>query len=178
MTALEHTSMTLHLPVIFRLAQRSDLQKLEWYGQYLHFRPLIRRAFREQMRGRRFLLVADLNGFPIGQIFVQLESNNDRVADGYKRAYLYSFRVMDMFQGQGVGSRLLREAEIMLAARYYQYATLSVAKDNERALRLYRRSGYRVFDDDPGQWHYVDHRGVTHYVDEPCWMLEKRLSRY
>lgn len=178
MTAIDRASMTVHLPILFRLAQRSDLSKLEWYGQYSHFRALIRRAFREQTRGRRFMLLADLNGFPIGQIFVQLESNNDQVADGYRRAYLYSFRVMEMFQGQGIGSRLLREAEGMLAARYFQYATLSVAKENERALKLYQRSGYRVFDDDPGQWHYVDHRGVKHHVNEPSWMLEKKLSRY
>lgn len=176
MTALDRVTMTVHLPVTFRFAEKSDLPKLEWFGQYSHFRTLIRRAYREQLRGRRLMLLADVSGFPVGQIFIQLESNNDTVADGYMRAYLYSFRVMEMFQGHGIGSRLLSEAESLLIKHQFQYATLSVAKNNERAFRLYRRSGYRVFGEDPGDWNYVDHRGITHYVHEPCWMLEKKLG--
>lgn len=176
MTSLDHSTMTLHLPITFRVAEKADLHKLEWHGQYAHFRALIRRAYREQLRGRRVMLLADLNGFPIGQIFIQLDSNNPRVADGWRRAYLYSFRVMEMFQGHGVGTRLLAEAEAVLIARGFGTVTLSVAKTNEGALRLYRRAGYRIFDQDPGHWHYVDHRGVRHDVHEPSWMLEKTLG--
>lgn len=175
MTALDDVALTLHLPVTIRRAEKADLAKLEWYGQYSHFRALIRRAYREQLRGRRVMLVADVNDFPVGQLFIQLTSSNSRVADGHDRAYLYSFRVMEMFQSQGIGAQLLHSAETLLARRGFQYATLSVAKHNERAFRLYRRSGYRIFGEDAGEWSYVDHHGHTHRVKEPCWMLEKKL---
>lgn len=175
MTARELATLKLELAITLRLAQRSDLHKLEWYGQFAHFRNLIRRAYQEQLLGRRLMLVADLNDFPIGQVFIQLVSTNVFIADGQSRGYLYSFRVMEMFRGQGIGTRLLLESEHLLQERGFESVMLSVAKDNEGALRLYKRNGYRVIGEDPGRWSYIDHRGVTRNVDEPSWMLEKPL---
>ncbi|MCU0498963.1 MAG: GNAT family N-acetyltransferase [Anaerolineae bacterium] len=176
MTPLERAAMILEIPVTFRTANRIDVDKLEWYGQFTHFRNLLRRAYREQLRGRRLMLVADFNGFPIGQVFIQYDSMNELIADGWSRGYFYSFRVMEMFQGKGIGTRLLYEAESVLVERGYQFATLSVALDNPRAFQLYQRNGYEVIGQDPGRWHYVDDLGVTRYVEEPCWILEKALS--
>src|SRR5262245_42477165 len=86
-------TMTLPLPVSFRLARREDVPKFEWLGQYTHFRNLFRKAFREQERGRRLILVADCSGFPIGHVFILLQAENERVANGQTRGYFYSFRV-------------------------------------------------------------------------------------
>ena len=74
MTALNKPTLTLEMPVAFRLATYSDLPKLEWYGQYTHFRALFRRTYQEQLQHRRLMLVADCNNFPIGHIFIQLSS--------------------------------------------------------------------------------------------------------
>lgn len=175
MTALEPTAMSVQLPVIFRFAKKADLPKLEWYGQYSHFRNLFLRAFREQLRGRRLMLLADCNGFPIGHVFVSLRSTNLAIADGERRAYLYSLRVMEMFRGHGIGTRLILEAEAILHARGIVWTTIAVAKENLSARRLYERLGYGIFAEDTGQWSYTDHRGRTRFVDEPCWILEKRL---
>lgn len=172
MTALEPTSIIVPLPITLRAATQHDLPKLEWYGQYAHFRHLFRRAFREQQLGRRSILVADCNQFPIGCLFVQFA----RADDGpIKRAYLYSFRVMEMFRGQGIGTRLLSYAETIIGQRSHTWALISVAKDNPAARRLYERLGYRVYAEDEGRWHYVDHRGNLRYVHEPCWMLQKPI---
>ncbi|MFW5691264.1 MAG: N-acetyltransferase family protein [Chloroflexota bacterium] len=177
MTALDDpTRLTLTLPVTIREACQEDIPRLEWYGQYKHFRNLLRRAYKEQRAGRRLLLVADLNGFPIGQLFVQLIASNRRIADGHTRAYLYSFRVMELFQGQGIGTLLLSTAEQRLARLGYHHAMIAVAKDNPRAQRLYERRGYTLIGEDPGRWRYVDHKGVTREVNEPCWILEKLLE--
>lgn len=175
MTALELGTYTVELPITFRFATKSDLPKLEWYGQYSHFRNLFRRSFREQQRGRRLMLLADCGGFPVGHIFIQFISNEHTVADGDKRAYLYSLRVMEMFRGRGIGTRLIEEAEALILGRGFQWTTIAVAKQNVGAYRLYRRLGYRIFREDPGKWSYVDHKGITQTVDEPCWMLEKHL---
>lgn len=175
MTARDLTQLSVSLDIDLRLAVKSDLPKLEWFGQYTHYRLLFRRAFREQELGRRLILVADCNDFPIGHVFIQLSSGEPSVADGQTRIYFYAFRVMDMFRRRGIGTALLDEAEALVTARGYEWSTIAVAKENLDARRLYERRGYRVFRDDPGQWSYRDHRGETRWVNEPCWLMEKRL---
>lgn len=164
------------LPFVIRLARPDDLPKLEWYGQYTHFRTVFRRTYRDQLAGRRLMIIADCNGFPVGQIFMQTHrepKNGDIPHD--RRTYFYSLRVMDMFQGEGVGSRLLEAAEQIAATYGYQWATIAAAKDNPRARELYERRGYRAYMEDLGNWSYVDHEGRTRHVHEPCWVLEKQI---
>lgn len=174
MTALEQRTLSLQVQVIFRFAEREDLPKLEWYGKYTHFRRVFERTYEEQVRGQRLMLLAVVNDFPIGQIFIQLESQTE-LRRG-KHAYLYSLRVMDAFQRQGVGSALLCEAERLLRERSYASISIAAAKENARARRLYERHGFCVVAEDAGRWSYVDHEGVTRYVNEPCWILEKALQ--
>lgn len=175
MTLLDRTSLTVEVPITLRIAVHTDLPKLEWYGQYAHYRQLFRRAFRDQQAGRRLMLVAVTSDFPIGMIFIQLQSAEPLVADGVTRAYLYSLRVMEMFRGKGIGTSLIQEAEGIVMDRGFQWTTIAVAKSNHGAHRLYRRLGYRIFSNDPGQWSFLDHRGQVRRVSEPCWLLEKNL---
>jgi ribosomal protein S18 acetylase RimI-like enzyme len=172
MTILERpTTLSVQIPVQLRIAVADDVPKLEWYGQYRHYRNLFRRTFREQQAGRRLILIADVNNFPIGHLFIQFH-DRDWDAD---RAYLYSFRVMEMFRGRGIGTMLLREAEAHIMERDVYIATIAAAQDNPGARRLYERVGYQVYDEDSGSWSYVDHRGRVCHVNEPCWLLEKYL---
>lgn len=176
MAAIEQQVFTVELPIHIRLANQHDIPRLEWYGQYAHFRNLFRKAYREQLQGKRLIIVADCNNFPIGHIFIQLKSNNTRIANGVSRLYFYSFRVMEMFQGRGIGTQILTEAENMMIDRGFRYATIAVAKDNVAALRLYERLNYHKFAEDPGRWSYMDHKGNVKSVEEPCWILEKTLK--
>lgn len=173
MTLLDQASLTIEMPVTLRAAVRSDLAKLEWYGQYAHYRSLFRRTFRDQQIGRRLMLVAATNDFPIGTISIQFQSTESRVADGITRAYLFSFRVMEMFRHRGIGTRLIQEAEALMVDRGFQWATIAVAKDNHNARQLYERLGYRIFKDDPGRWSFMDHHGQVRQINDPCWLLEK-----
>lgn len=175
MTAPEAKTIDFNLDVTIRPAIKSDIPKLEWHGQYSHFRRMFRRAYYEQMRGRRLILVADKDDFPVGHIFVQFVSSNTQIADGAQRAYLYSFRVMEQFRCQGIGTRLLQEAQKLLHNRGYRTAIIAVAKHNQDARRLYERLGYYIFAQDPGRWQYTDHCGVVQHVSEPCWLLKKSL---
>lgn len=175
MTTFNERTFALDMTITLRLATRGDLTKLEWYGAYTHFRPLFRRTYQDQLHGNRLMIVADCANFPIGQIFVQLGSEETRMATPGQRAYLYSLRVMEMFQGKGIGTRLISEAEAMVAAMGYSSTSIAVAKDNAKARRLYEHVGYVIFDDDDGHWSYTDHRGIVRQVHEPCWLLEKKL---
>ena len=174
MTAIERHTLALQFEIVFRMAERSDLPKLEWHGEYTHFRRVFQSAFEDQRAGRRLMLLADTNHYPVGQVFIQLDSFDDFDRGG-RRAYLYSLRVMDAFQRKGLGTALLREAERLLTERGYNAVSIAAAKDNPGARRLYERLGYKVYVEDSGRWQYVDHEGRTRQVVEPCWILEKSL---
>lgn len=173
--SVSELSFTLEYTVQLRLAAREDLEKLEWFGQYAHYRTLYARTYEDQLRGRRLMLLALINDFPIGQIFIHL--NDAEVAPSYRQArgYVYSLRVMEPFRGQGIGTRLILHAEQLLRERGYRWVLIAVAKTNRRARSLYERLGYVVYGDDPGRWSYVDHQGKVRQVEEPSWMLQRRL---
>ena len=164
------------LPISFHIATSQDIQLLEWRGEYAHLRKLFRRALMHQHRGRRLLWVARYKHYPIGRLFVLLRSPDNIVADGVRRAYLYSFRVMDEFQGMGIGTQLMGLAETQLIEQGFEFATIAVAKTNYAALRLYQRRGYEIFTENSGEWQYYDHQNQLRKVMEPCWMLEKALG--
>jgi ribosomal protein S18 acetylase RimI-like enzyme len=175
--------MTLELDLTFRVATEADLPLLEWYGQYSHFRNLFKMTYEGQLRGERLMLLADLQGFPIGQVFLLLNQRvtmwqmltTKRGKPPEQRGYLYALRVMDHLQGLGIGTRLVIEAERIFVEKDCTWATISVAKENHGALRLYERLGYEAYLEDEGRWSYIDHHGKTVQVHEPCWMMEKRL---
>jgi hypothetical protein len=70
MNTLVVSTMRLELDIQFRLAALEDLPKLEWYGQYTHFRRMFKITYEDQLLGKRLMLVADLGGFPIGHVFI------------------------------------------------------------------------------------------------------------
>lgn len=170
-----HDELAIQLSMTLRIAQAQDIKKLEWYGQFAHYRNLFRRSYKEQEIGNRLLLVMDCDGFPIARLFIQFLSNNLNIANGSDRAYLYSFTVMELFRNKGIGTKMLASAEEILRGRGYKMATISVAKDNPRALHLYQRMKYVTFAEDKGQWQYRDQFGKIRLVSEPCWLLQKYL---
>lgn len=170
-----HHELTLKATLKIRKAVFEDLRRLEWNGQFTHFRKLFRRAYLEQHNGKRLMLVMDFNGYPIARLFIQFLSTDGIMADGKNTGYIYSFTVMEHFRNLGIGTRMLNTAENILRKRGYQLATISVAKHNTRALKLYKREGYRLYAEDKGQWQYHDHEGKIHYVNEPSWFMKKSL---
>ena len=160
---------------IIRSAKPNDLPALEWEGEYRRFRRLYQRAMNEARRGRRILLVADMDGKLIGQIFVQLHTVAADPKRIPKTAYLYSFRVRPEFRNLGIGSSLVSNAEKELRKKAFQRALIGVAKDNPGAMRLYQRLGYEILTEDPGEWSFVDHNNRVQNITEPTFIMEKFL---
>ena len=111
----------------------------------------------------------------IGQLFVQLNSIQIDLADGFYRAYMLGFRVKPEYRNRGIGTLLLLQAENDLLARKFQRVCLNVVKTNWRARKLYERNGYHVLFADPGEWSYQDNLGAWHDVKEAAWRMEKSL---
>ncbi|MGB9669236.1 MAG: GNAT family N-acetyltransferase, partial [Anaerolineales bacterium] len=94
-----------------RFVEETDLIALEWEGEYYRFRNMYRDIYNQSLKGNALLWVIEINGAGvIGQIFSQLNSGNPKLADGKRRAYLFSFRIKQRYQGQGWGSLLLKHA--------------------------------------------------------------------
>jgi len=161
--------------VVIRPIRAVEVAALEWEGAYTHYRKVFQQTYEDVARGQRVMLVAVLGAQLIGQVFIQLSSTERRYADGYSRGYLYSLRVRPEWQSQGIGTRLVKAAEIALRARGFTTAVIAAGKENPRAYRLYERLGYRSFADDPGVWYFQDVNGVQQSVNEPCWVMEKTL---
>jgi ribosomal protein S18 acetylase RimI-like enzyme len=173
----ERSRQSLLSRVVIRPAVRQDLPGLEWGGELIHYRRLFAEIFRQKVLGLGLMWVVELQEVGIiGQLFVHLNSPRVDLADGKNRAYVYGFRVRTQFQGQGLGTKLMEVVEKDLRQRGFGIVNLNVSLDNEGALRLYKRLGYRVLGHDPGQWSYVNHLGRVIEVDEPAWRMQKDLT--
>jgi ribosomal protein S18 acetylase RimI-like enzyme len=58
-------------------------------------------------------------------------------------AWLDSIEVVEQFRGQGMGAQMLALLEEELSKRNIHSISLHVAANNERALRLYQKHGYK-----------------------------------
>jgi ribosomal protein S18 acetylase RimI-like enzyme len=167
--------MVERVEVLIRQAREGDLSALEWEGRYQHFRRLYRRAMSQAKLGHRILLVAEVDGRIVGQIFAQLASGRADLADGASSGYLYAFRVRPNYRNQGIGTRLIESAQDELRRRGFRRVVIAVAKTNMGARRLYEKLGYKRFAEDPGEWSYIDHEGKLRHVSEPAYVLEREL---
>src|SRR5437868_4023084 len=86
-TALSPTTMANHCDtfqhftigatVTIRPCVRDDLAKLEWFGLFTLHREIIHSAFERQERGENRMLVAELNSFPVGQVWIDLTTKQE-----------------------------------------------------------------------------------------------------
>lgn len=102
--------------------------------------------------------------------------DNARAAAGGAPALIH-LHVRDTHRGQGVGTALLREAELVVSRRGGTTLALAVGVDNADAARLYLRLGYHqtgVLDTVEYTW--VDEDGGQHDERETSELLLRRLE--
>ncbi|GAC1357254.1 MAG: hypothetical protein NVS4B8_27650 [Herpetosiphon sp.] len=158
----------LELPLVIRSVQHEDLARLEWFGMYARFRDLYQRTWNDHLQGTRLMIVADVNGFPVGQVWVDVTP--------FEFAYLYAFRVFDPFQGVGIGSQLMDMAEQIAVMHGYREIRLAVERNNPRAQQLYERHNYQIFNQRVDVWSYTDEFGRVQWVEEDVYGMHKRLE--
>jgi len=159
-----------------RLLEEADLPELEWEGRYSHFRKLYQQHYKNYLSGSTLIWVAtDPVGKVIGQVFVLLYSKDKEIADGKKRAYLFSFRIRDEWRGQGIGSFMMEFVEDFLRQKGFSWLRLNVGKENRAAIEIYRHRGSRIMGPDSGTWRYEDNNDKWQTVCEPAWRMIKEL---
>lgn len=166
------TFIIAHVQVVVRLLQERDIRDLEWHGG-TDLRSFYERQWEQHCAGALCALVADFNGFPIGQgtIHWQGKPTHPHIPD------IQSLRVFDAFRGLGIGSQLLTAGERLVAARGFAQVSLAAGTQNPAARRLYERLGYHAVGEPYNDtWHYVNAQGVTIQVEEMVIDLVKNLT--
>jgi GNAT superfamily N-acetyltransferase len=132
-----------------------------------------------QQRGGGVLLVAWLEGRPVGEVFLECEPAKEpevrRHLPGVPR--LDHLEVPGPFQGRGIGTALIGAAEDTARQLGYERIALGVGLDNPKARRLYERLGYGDWGHGTvvGTWVEYPDDGPPVTLSEVCDLLSKRL---
>lgn len=131
------TRFRLCVGVTIRRCEREDLPALEWFGEFTPHREIIEKAFAAQERGDNVMLIAAFDDAPLGQVWIDLQRKRAE-----QTAVLWALRVFHWFHGRGIGTRLMKAAERVVAEVGWRCVEIAVEPANTRALALYQRRGY------------------------------------
>jgi ribosomal protein S18 acetylase RimI-like enzyme len=162
--------LVISLELHTRLCGEGDLAALEWYGMYTHHREIIADAYRRQLACENDMLICELAGFPVAQVWIDLSKRRSE-----RIGVLWALRVFPFLRGRGIGSTLLARAENRLRARQFVGAEVGVEKTNTAARRLYERRGYRSIGSVCERYSYVSNGARVDAVADQ-WLLRKPLS--
>ena len=170
--SVHHVHALPPLSIAVRDLHAADATHLEWHGGAdLH--DWYRSQWDNHESGDVRVLIADFNGFPIGQAAIhwQGKPTHPSIPD------LQSLRVMKAFRGLGLGTLLLDCAENLVAQSGHTQISLAVGVKNPRARALYERLSYNVigepYDD---EWSYRNARGETCTACETVFDMVKNLA--
>jgi ribosomal protein S18 acetylase RimI-like enzyme len=161
----------VHLDFAIRPCREPDLEALEWMGLHTPNRETIRNAFERHRRGDEVMLVADANGFPVGQVWIDLTRKRHQGT-----ALLWSVRVFPPLRNLGIGRELLAAAESVIRAHGLWRAELGVERANPDARRFYERAGYRLAGRAVDSYTFMTPQGVPTRASRDQWILAKDLA--
>jgi len=82
------------------------------------------------------------DGVIIGELRAKLLSDDPDFAVPHRRVYLYAFRVLNEYQGKGLGTRLITHVIDELAAVGYGEFTVGVEEGSAAARHIYNKLGF------------------------------------
>jgi len=167
--------LALELPrlrVVVRPMRQADMRALEWHGGS-DLRHFYEAQWVAHSEGTVAALIADLNGFPIGQAAIHWHGKptHPQIPD------IQSLRVFAAFRGLGIGTLLLQASENLVRARGYERVSLAVGLENPKARRLYERLEYSATGEPYNDiWYYTNAQGQSVRVEEMVVDLVKTLT--
>ncbi|MET7395235.1 GNAT family N-acetyltransferase [Dactylosporangium sp. NPDC005572] len=153
-------------------------QELAFVAARLGEAAFLTERLARQSEDKGVLLVAWLDGDPVGCVYVWLE---DAEEDDLQKhlpgvPLLNRLRVLEQWRNQSIGTKLVQEAERVAREHDREQLALGIALDNEAAERLYRRLGFQEWEHGLLDTYYVVFRDGSE-VREPerCRILVKDL---
>ncbi len=127
--------------------------------------------WREDHKGYRGMLVAELNGEVAGTI--STSGYRFRIPDSLR---MFALDVGPAYRRQGIGTALIRAVENKARREGLGKINLEVALDNDGAIRLYESLGYyRLGAPVTDQWIQITDNGSHKQVEEYSWIMVKDL---
>ena len=157
--------------VYVRRCEERDLGPLEWFGAFTPHRAFIREQFERDRRGSNVMLVADRAGYPVGQVWIDLEK---RAAE--RAAFVWALRVIEPLQGLGIGARLLSAAERVAGAAGAGCVEVGVEKKNVRARPFYERRGFVLVGEETAEQEYLGDDGSVSRQVYVQWIFRKAYT--
>ena len=154
-----------------RTATDHDLESLaEAHGPGISAAQ-IKRRLEESRKGFRTMLVAVKGGRAIGSVSIGGGSFQRKGA-----LRLFALDVGPEFRRKGVGTALVRAVEAIASDKGMDEVNLEVEVDNEDAIRLYHRLGYRICGDPVmDRWSKLEDDGTSETIEVPVFVMVKRL---
>ena len=157
--------------VEIRTATDGDLESLaEAHGSETSAAQ-IKRRLEESREGFRTMLVAVQEGRTVGS--VSIGGGRFQREDSLR---LFALDVGQAFRRKGVGTALIEAVEAIAVESDMDKVNLEVEIDNEDAIRLYRRLGYRICGDAVmDRWTKLGDDGSSETIEVPVFVMVKRL---
>ena len=160
------------MPVAIRIASERDLESLTASLRPELSAAHIAQRFEESRAGIRTMLVAVTDGLAIATISIG-GGRFQRVGS----LRLFALNVGAAFRRKGVGTALVKAVEAIAVERGLAEVNLEVTIDNEDAIRLYRKLGYRICGDTVmGHWQNMLDDGSSETIEAPLYVMVKRLE--
>jgi ribosomal protein S18 acetylase RimI-like enzyme len=131
----------------------------------------IERRWNERLAGYREILVAVVNGEPVGSASTNVKDDLPGLL------HLFALDVASAHQNRGIGTRLIQQVETIARERYLDGTYLEVSIANAGARRLYSRLGYQT-EGAPfaNQWVRYDAEGDL--AEEIVETVERMFKRF
>ncbi len=158
--------MTMPATLVVREAHSSDMNALErlWSAWYC------REALNRVAAGSLIYLVAELDGRVVGQLCIDTAALPEA-------GYVYAVSVDHNLRSQGIGTRMLREAEVRILERGFATVALKVEHTNDRARTLYERLGYQLAGDGFDEWDQRTPEGeIVRHVRVATHLMRRSLA--
>jgi ribosomal protein S18 acetylase RimI-like enzyme len=155
---------------VIRACAERDLENLEWFGMFTAHRAIFHEAFRRHRAGENPMLVLDLGGFPVGQVWIDLTKKRAQ-----STGVLWALRVFPIFQGMGLGTRLMHAAEGIVREAGHSLAEIGVERTNEGVRRLYERLGYVLAGEEREAYAYEQPDGIRVEAVSDMLLLQKTV---
>lgn len=136
------------------------------------------RRYACQTAGTSTFLVVWLDGLPVGTAEVRWDgcAAPEVQAVVVNCPEINGLQIAEPMRSRGIGSALIRHAELLAAARGARTIGMGVDdQGNPRAAALYARLGYRPTVRYVDRYSYTDDAGIDHPVEDPCIFLTKNL---